>query len=118
MSTIFISDSAGQYCSSQAQEAEQGNQPLQNEHSATNAPRLSTGSKSDTIQMDLPQPLDFRILTEPVALRPNKGAYGMPYDLVDTSQGSAVSEMLQQLRDADTALAAMRVMDANSKAEE
>ena len=68
--------------------------------------------------MDLPQPLDFRILTEPVALRPNKGAYGMPYDLVDTSRGSAVSEMLQQLRDADTALAAMRVMDANSKAEE
>ena len=79
---------------------------------------MSIKSESYNIQTDLPQPLDFRILTEPVALRPNKGAYGVPFDLVDTSQGSAVSEMLQQLRDADTALAAMRVMDANSKAEE
>lgn len=64
------------------------------------------------------KPLDFRIITEPVALRPNKGAYGVPFDLVDTSTGSAVSEMLQQIREADTALAAMHVMDANNKHEE
>lgn len=52
-------------------------------------------------------PLDFRILTEPIAMRPNQGAYGVPFDLVDTSQGSAMSEMLQQLQEADTALSAM-----------
>ncbi len=64
------------------------------------------------------KPLDFRILTEPIALRPSKGAYGVPYDLVDTSQGSAMSEMLQQLREADTALAAMNILNHSVKPEE
>lgn len=63
-------------------------------------------------------PLDFRILTDPVAMRPNKSAYGVPYDLVDTSQGSAMSEMLQQLQEADTALAAMHLVNQSSKPEE
>ncbi len=64
------------------------------------------------------KPLDFRILTEPIALRPNKGAYGVPFDLVDTSQGSAMSEMLQQLQEADTALTAMNIMNQNVQAKE
>lgn len=61
-------------------------------------------------------PLDFRILTEPIAMRPNKGAYGVPFDLVDTSQGSAMSEMLQQLQEADTALTAMNIMNQSVQA--
>ena len=64
------------------------------------------------------KPLDFRILTEPVAMRPNKGAYGVPYDLVDTSHGSAMSEMLQQLQEADSALSAMNIMNHSIKSEE
>ncbi|DBB11097.1 TPA: hypothetical protein ACH3X3_006556 [Trebouxia sp. C0006] len=64
------------------------------------------------------KPLDFRILTEPIAMRPNKGAYGVPFDLVDTSQGSAMSEMLQQLQEADTALTAMNVMKQSAQATE
>ena len=63
------------------------------------------------------EPLDFRILTEPIAMRPNKGAYGVPFDLVDTSQGSAMSEMLQQLQEADTALTAMNIMNQSEQAE-
>ena len=63
-------------------------------------------------------PLDFRILTEPIAIQPNKSAYGVPYDLIDTSQGSAMSEMLQQLQDADTALSAMHLVTQTSKPEE
>ncbi|KAL0048552.1 hypothetical protein WJX82_005697 [Trebouxia sp. C0006] len=42
------------------------------------------------------KPLDFRILTEPIAMRPNKGAYGVPFDLVDTSQGSNVPNAVAQ----------------------
>lgn len=64
------------------------------------------------------KPLDFRILAEPVAIRPNKSAYGVPYDLVDTSQGSAMSDMLQQLQEADTALAAMHIVNQSSEPEE
>lgn len=64
------------------------------------------------------RPLDFRILTEPIAMRPNRSAYGVPYDLVDTSQGSAMSEMLQQLQEADTALAAMHLVKQSSEPEE
>ena len=62
-------------------------------------------------------PLDFRILTEPVAMRPNKSAYGVPYDLVDTSQESAMSEMLQQVREADTALAAVHLVNQSPQSE-
>ena len=51
-------------------------------------------------------------------MRPNKSAYGVPYDLVDTSQGSAMSEMLQQLQEADTPLAAMHLVNQSSKPEE
>lgn len=64
------------------------------------------------------KPLDFRILTEPIAMRPNKGAYGVPYDLVDTSQGSALSDMLQQIQEANSALAAMNILGQGIKAEE
>lgn len=61
-------------------------------------------------------PLDFRVLTEAIAMRPNKGAYGVPFDLVDTSQGSALSEMLEQLQEADTALTAMNIMNHSVEA--
>ena len=51
-------------------------------------------------------------------MRPNKGAYGVPYDLVDTSQGSALSDMLQQIQEANSALAAMNILGQGIKAEE
>ena len=51
-------------------------------------------------------------------MRPNKGAYGVPYDLVDTSQGSALSDMLQQIQEADSALAAMNILGQSIKADE
>lgn len=73
---------------------------------------------SGSVESATVRPLDFRILTEPIAMRPNKSAYGVPYDLVDTSQGSAMSEMLQQLQEADTALAAMHLVKQSSKPEE
>lgn len=75
-------------------------------------------ASSSVVKVATTRPLDFRILTEPTALRPNKSAYGVPYDLVDTSQGSAMSEMLQQLQEADTALAAMHLIQQSSKSEE
>ena len=51
-------------------------------------------------------------------MRPNKSAYGVPYDLVDTSQGSAMSEMMQQLQEADTALTAMGLVNQSAEPEE
>ena len=45
--------------------------------------------------------LRFRIITEPTVIRPNKGAYGVPYDLVATGAGTAIQDMLAKLRDAD-----------------
>ena len=77
------------------------------------APAINGGASAASAK-----PLDFRILTEPIAMRPNKGAYGVPFDLVDTSQGSAMSEMLQQLQEADTALTAMNVMKQSAQATE
>ena len=75
-------------------------------------------ASSDVVDAVTVRPLDFRILTEPVAMRPNKSAYGVPYDLVDMSHGSAMSEMLQQLQEADTGLAAMHLVKQSSKPEE
>ena len=80
-------------------------------HISASATAISGGAASAI-------PLDFRILTEPIAMRPNKGAYGVPFDLVDTSQGSAMSEMLQQLQEADTALTAMNIMNQSVQAKE
>lgn len=68
-------------------------------------------------EVALAKPLDFRILSEPIALRPSKGAYGVPFDLVDMSQGSAMSEMLQQLQEADIALAAVNMVNNHTTAE-
>jgi hypothetical protein len=47
------------------------------------------------------EPAEFRIITEPVALRPDKAAYGVPFDFVDDSEGSALSALLEQARQAD-----------------
>ena len=42
--------------------------------------------------------LDFRIVTDEPGVRPASAAYGMPYDLADLSEGSALSELLSQAR--------------------
>ncbi len=46
----------------------------------------------------------FRIIKEPTVIRPNKGAYGVPYDLVATGTGTAIQDMLAKMRDADISL--------------
>ena len=46
----------------------------------------------------------FRIIMEPTVIRPNKGAYGVPYDLVATGAGTAIQDMLAKLREADILL--------------
>lgn len=80
--------------------------------------RASATAISGDVSAASAKPLDFRIVTEPIAMRPNKGAYGVPFDLVDTSQGSAMSDMLQQLQEADTALTATNIMNQSEQAEE
>lgn len=79
---------------------------------------MTDAGSSSVVGTDTAAPLDFRILTEPIAMQPNKSAYGVPYDLIDTSHGSAMSEMLQQLKDADTALTAKHLVTQTSKQEE
>jgi hypothetical protein len=40
-------------------------------------------------------PLDFRIVTEPIGLQPSSVLYGVPYDLIDQSAGSALAELMR-----------------------
>lgn len=86
--------------------------------SASNAEGGEGAADNANFCADAAKPLDFRILTEPVAMRPNKGAYGVPYDLVDASQGSAISEMLQQIQEADSALSAIKLVNESVRSEE
>ena len=51
-----------------------------------------SGSDSDS-GSDGGGAIDFRVVTEPVAMRPNKMAYGVPFDFADTSEGSALSQL-------------------------
>ena len=44
---------------------------------------------------DAALPLDFRIVTEPVGIQPASALYGVPYDLVDQSAGSALAELMR-----------------------
>lgn len=109
--------SSGQCSLADSQQAAHGDHQVLNGSSA-GADNATASNNVQHSRSDLHKQLDFRILTEPIALQPNKSVYGVPYDLVDTSQGSAVSEMLQQLREADTALAAVHMIDAHGRAEE
>ncbi|CAL8471972.1 g11514 [Coccomyxa elongata] len=40
----------------------------------------------------------FRLNTDGAVMRPSSAAYGAPYDMVDTSDGSAISELLRRLQ--------------------
>ena len=40
--------------------------------------------------------VDFRIIREDVALRPDTALYGVPYDFVDMSEGSALTALMEQ----------------------
>ena len=42
--------------------------------------------------------LDFRIVTDPVGVRPASAVYGMPYDLVDQSSEGAIADLMRQTR--------------------
>lgn len=42
--------------------------------------------------------LDFRIVSDPVGVRPATAVYGMPYDLADQSAGGAIAELMRQTR--------------------
>lgn len=43
--------------------------------------------------------VEFRIVTEPNRVQPNMPMFGVPYDLVDNSEGGAYSDMLQKLQE-------------------
>jgi hypothetical protein len=43
--------------------------------------------------------IEFRIVTEPNRVQPNMPMFGVPYDLVDNSEGGAYSDLLQKLQD-------------------
>ena len=43
--------------------------------------------------------VEFRILTQPNRVQPNMPTYGVPYDLVDHSEGGAYSDLLQKLQE-------------------
>lgn len=48
-----------------------------------------------------PQPrFELRIIEEPVAMRPATLAYGVPFDFVDGSEGSALDRLMQQAQQA------------------
>ncbi|KAA6426686.1 MAG: cell division cycle protein [Trebouxia sp. A1-2] len=109
---LFDWDELG-YGGSKANAAHEQDANAQNGHAQMSASAtVISGGASAASAM----PLDFRVLTEAIAMRPNKGAYGVPFDLVDTSQGSALSEMLEQLQEADTALTAMNIMNHSVEA--
>ena len=42
--------------------------------------------------------LDFRIVLDPVGVRPTTAVYGMPFDLADQSAGGAIAELMRQTR--------------------
>lgn len=41
---------------------------------------------------------DFRIVSDPVGVRPTTAVYGMPFDLADKSAGGAIAELMRQTR--------------------
>ena len=46
------------------------------------------------------QQLELRVIEEPVALRPHTLAYGVPFDFVDSSEGSALERLMAQTQQA------------------
>ena len=53
-----------------------------------------------------PAAFELRIIEEPVALRPHALAYGVPFDFVDDSEGSALDRLMAQAGEAGGAGAA------------
>lgn len=48
--------------------------------------------------------VDVRFITEPVAIRPGERmSYGVPFDMVDTSEGSAVDALIKSMQEAELA---------------
>eukprot|EP00887_Chlorella_sp_A99_P003503 scaffold7.g3503.t1 len=64
---------------------------------ATAAP-LAQAPEAAAAARSAPAWLGLRLITEPVALRPAKMAYGVPFDFVDASEGSALDSLLKQAR--------------------
>ena len=71
-----------------------------NEHSSSQActPGCSGSTSTGAAHgphVDATLPLDFRIVTEPLGMQPASALYGVPYDLVDHSAGSALAELMR-----------------------
>ncbi len=43
--------------------------------------------------------VEFRVVMEPNRVQPNMPMFGVPYDLVDNSEGGAYSDLLQKLQE-------------------
>ncbi len=48
-----------------------------------------------------PGEIEFRLNTDGAVMRPSVAAYGAPFDMVDNSDGSAISELLRRLQTED-----------------
>ena len=46
--------------------------------------------------------IQFRVVTEPNRVQPNMPTFGVPFDLVDNSEGGAYAQLLQHLQSVDT----------------
>ena len=51
---------------------------------------------ADITDSDVEHMLEFRIVTDPVGVKPNLAVYGMPYDLVDRSAEGAIADLMRQ----------------------
>ena len=47
----------------------------------------------------LAKKLEIRVVTEANRVQPNMPTYGVPYDLIDTSETSAYTDLIEKLRD-------------------
>ena len=62
---------------------------------ATVDDRDADAGRSAAGGIDAHMPINFRVVTEPIGLQPASMLYGVPYDLVDQSNGSALAELMR-----------------------
>lgn len=61
--------------------------------SSVNADDTAEGTGHDRISVE------FRVVTEPNKVQPNMPLYGVPFDMIDSSENSAYSDLVEKLRE-------------------
>ncbi|KAL4425346.1 hypothetical protein ABPG75_009362 [Micractinium tetrahymenae] len=80
--------------------AEQQPQQPQQQHDTLAAGDRQPSLAGAAAHSPQPLPFELRIIEEPVAMRPATLAYGVPFDFVDSSEGSALDRLMQQAQQA------------------